>query len=68
MQCFSLKMDDISIMKLMAIANVSGHLWSDATYQNASNNQFNAQLGFTPTQMIWNFFQRQSLSAHMLQH
>jgi polyhydroxybutyrate depolymerase len=58
---------DGSEIMLMAVVD-GGHLWPGGASQDASINQFNAQLGFNATETIWNFFQRHSLSVHTLQH
>jgi polyhydroxybutyrate depolymerase len=58
---------DGSEITLMAVVD-GGHLWPGGASQDASINQFNAQLGFNATETVWNFFQRHSLSVHTLQH
>ena len=45
---------------LAAIVN-GGQLWPGGASQDKSINQFNANLGFSASETIWDFFQRHTL-------
>jgi polyhydroxybutyrate depolymerase len=49
-----------SEVMLAAIVN-GGHLWPGGASQDKSINQFNANLGFSASETIWDFFQRHTL-------